>query len=191
MRELYNSKLSDGVLDAECAALFIWLNKHCFNGLYRVNSSGVFNVPYNGCDKNIYFDEQSIMEISNYFNTSEIYITCGDFEDACNCVKSDDFVYFDSPYVAESDTANFTDYTDTGFSTFDHERLCKLYKHLDSIGAYVMLSNNDVPYVRDLYSGFNIESVCARRSVNRNGSKRTGKEIIVTNYDHRSQHRLF
>ena len=191
MREIYNSKLSCGALDAECAALFIWLNKHCFNGLYRVNKSGAFNVSYNGCDKNVQFDKQSIIEISNYFNTSEIDITCGDFEDACNCVKSGDFVYFDSPYVAESDTANFTDYTDTGFSHFDHERLCGIYKHLDSIGAYVMLSNNDVTYVRDLYSGFNIESVCARRSVNRNGSKRTGKEVIVTNYDYRSQHRLF
>lgn len=191
MRDMYNNKISCGSLDAECAALFIWLNKHCFNGLYRVNKQGAFNVPYNGCDKNVQFDVQTIIELSNYFNTNKIDITCGDFEDACNRVKSGDFVYFDSPYVAESDTANFTNYTDTGFSYFDHERLFSLYKRLSSIGAYVMLSNNDVPYVRDLYSGFIIESVYARRSVNSDGDNRTGKEVIITNYDQRSQRKLF
>lgn len=161
--------------------------------MYRLNKSGVFNVPYNG-NSDAKFDIENIALISNYFNNSMVDICCGDFESFCKTVKSGDFVYFDSPYVPESKTSNFTSYTEFGFSYIDHERLCDLYKYLDKIGAYVMLSNNDVPYVRDMYSEFNIESVCARRSINRNGNKRIGKEVIVTNYDYRvitNRKRLF
>jgi len=91
-------------------------------------------------------------------------------------------VYFDSPYVPESITASFTDYTMSGFTLKDHERLSTLFKYLDSIGAKVMLSNNDVPLVRELYKGYQIQTIDVKRMINCNAKKRTGKEVLITNY---------
>lgn len=182
IREQYNEKIRNDDFDAECAALMIWINKHCFNGLYRVNSKGLFNVPYNNKVNGKSIDENNIREISEYLQKSDITITCLDFEKACESVSCGDFVYFDSPYVPESVTASFTDYTMDGFTLADHERLAALYKRLDSIGAKVMLSNNDVPLVRSLYEGYNIQSLNVKRMINRNANKRTGKEVLITNY---------
>ena len=100
----------------------------------------------------------------------------------CKNVRKDDFVYFDSPYLPESETAKFTDYTKDGFTMDDHERLAKLFRRLDKIGAKVMLSNNDVELVYKLYKGYNIKSINVKRMINSNASKRNGKEVIITNY---------
>ena len=181
-REQYNKKISACELDAECAALMIWINKHCFNGLYRVNSKGLFNVPYNNKVNGRSIDETNIRAISEYLQSTDISITCLDFEKACDAVSAGDFVYFDSPYVPESVTASFTDYTMDGFPLADHERLAALFKRLDSIGAKLMLSNNDVPLVRSLYSDYKIRSIDVKRNINRNASKRAGKEVLITNY---------
>lgn len=182
IREQYNAKISNRDFDAECAALMIWINKHCFNGLYRVNSKGLFNVPYNNKVNGKSIDEENVRAISEYLQKADISITCLDFEKACDGVSSGDFVYFDSPYVPESVTASFTDYTMDGFSLADHERLAALFRRLDKISAKVMLSNNDVPLVRELYSGYNIQSLDVKRMINRNANKRTGKEVLITNY---------
>lgn len=182
IREQYNNKIASRDFDAECAALMIWINKHCFNGLYRVNSKGLFNVPYNNKVNGKSIDESNIRAISEYLQNADITITCLDFERACDGVSSGDFVYFDSPYVPESITASFTDYTMDGFTLADHERLAALFRRLDGIGAKVMLSNNDVPLVRSLYDGYNIQSLDVKRMINRNASKRTGKEVLITNY---------
>lgn len=182
IREQYNTKITNRDFDAECAALMIWINKHCFNGLYRVNSKGQFNVPYNNKVGGKSIDESNIRAISEYLQNADITITCFDFEKACEKVVSGDFVYFDSPYVPESVTASFTDYTTDGFSLSNHERLAALFKRLDGIGAKVMLSNNDVPLVRLLYDGYHIQSLDVKRMINRNASKRTGKEVLITNY---------
>ena len=182
VRELYNDKITKRDFDAECAALMIWINKHCFNGLYRVNSKGLFNVPYNNKVKGTSIDEENMRIISDYLKKANVTITCLDFEKACDGVKKEDFVYFDSPYVPESISASFTDYTIGGFTSADHERLAALFKRLDGIGAKVMLSNNDVPLVRELYEGYNIQSLNVKRMINRNANKRTGKEVLITNY---------
>lgn len=182
IREQYNAKIASRDFDAECAALMIWINKHCFNGLYRVNSKGLFNVPYNNKVNGKSIDESNIRAISEYLRKADITITCLDFERACDGVSSGDFVYFDSPYVPESVTASFTDYTMDGFTLSDHERLAALFKRLDSFGAKVMLSNNDVPLVRSLYNGYNIQSLDVKRMINRNANNRTGKEVLITNY---------
>lgn len=182
VREQYNTKIASRDFDAECAALMIWINKHCFNGLYRVNCKGLFNVPYNNKVGGRSIDESNIRAISEYLQNADITITCLDFEKACDNVVSGDFVYFDSPYVPESVTASFTDYTTNGFSLSDHERLAALFKRLDKIGAKVMLSNNDVPLVRLLYEGYHIQSLDVKRMINRNAGKRTGKEVLITNY---------
>lgn len=182
LRERYNNKIINRNFDSECAALMIWINKHCFNGLYRVNKKGLFNVPYNNKINGKSIDENNIRAISEYLQKEDITITCLDFEKACMSVKKGDFVYFDSPYIPQSETASFTDYTMGGFTMEDHKRLSNLFRKLDSIGAKVMLSNNDVPLVRQLYEGFNIQSIEVKRMINSNAEKRTGKEVIITNY---------
>lgn len=182
LRDCYNVKISSNDLDAECAALMIWINKHCFNGLYRVNSKGLFNVPYNNKTKGASADVVNLRLIGNYLKEKNVEIRLGDFEDCCSDAVEGDFVYFDSPYVPESDTANFTEYTKAGFSMEDHKRLVNLAKTLADKGVKVMLSNNDVPFIHEMYSDFNIEEIEARRSINRDGSKRCGREVIITSY---------
>lgn len=182
MREHYNTKIASGALDAECAALMIWINKHCFNGLYRVNGKGLFNVPFNNRISGKSIDENNLSAIAEYLQSADITITCRDFEDVCNDVSADDFVYFDSPYIPVSDTADFTDYTKDGFTLDDHKRLADLFRRLDSIGAKVMLSNNAVPLVYELYHGYKIQALNVKRMINSNASKRTGKEVLITNY---------
>lgn len=181
-RDKYNKKIAANQLDAECAALMIWINKHCFNGLYRVNSKGAFNVPYNNKKTGLSIDIDNIRNIAKYLQQGGIEIRQGDFEEACADVKKGDFVYFDSPYVPISETANFTDYTKDGFSLDDHKRLAVLFKKLADAGAFIMLSNHNVPLVHELYSGYNIEEVDVRRAINSDASKRSGKEVIITNY---------
>ena len=182
MRSKYNDIISTNVLDAECAAMVIWINKHCFNGLYRVNKKGEFNVPFNNKTGGVSMDENNLRNIGKYLKTADIKILHGDFEIACSEVTAGDFVYFDSPYVPINETANFTDYTKDGFSYEDHKRLASLFRRLDTIGAKLMLSNHDVPLVHKLYNGFKIENIDVRRNINRDASKRVGKEVIITNY---------
>lgn len=183
MRERYNEKIVRGEFDAECAGLMIWINKHCFNGLYRVNAKGLFNVPYNDNPRANSIDEKNLENIGEYLSSRDVSIQCMDFEKLCDMVKANDFVYFDSPYVPVSETASFTDYTKDGFTFEDHKRLAELFKKLDRLGVKIMLSNHDVPLVHELYEGFYIETIDVRRNINSDAKKRTGKEVIVTNYN--------
>lgn len=182
MRAEYNKKIAAHILDAECAALTIWINKHCFNGLYRVNSKGLFNVPYNNKVGGASMSEENLRGIGAYLNSGDIEIREGDFEAACADVRAGDFVYFDSPYIPVSETASFTDYTKDGFSYEDHRRLADLFRRLDAAGVKIMLSNHNVDLVYELYDGFKIEAVDVKRAINRDASKRVGKEVIITNY---------
>ena len=162
--------------------MMIWINKHCFNGLYRVNGKGLFNVPYNNNDMAHSMDEVNLINIGYYLSNADVQIKCEDFEEVCKNVKKGDFVYFDSPYIPVSPTASFVDYAKDGFSIEDHKRLAELFKRLDKIGAKVMLSNHNVPLVYELYDGFDIEPIDVRRNINSDAKKRTGKEVIITNY---------
>lgn len=182
MRNLFNQKIASHELDTECAALMIWINKHCFNGLYRVNSKGLFNVPYNNKAHGPSMNDENLIHIGKYLNAAHIEIREGDFEDACIDIQPGDFVYFDSPYIPVSQTANFTDYTKDGFTYKDHRRLATLFKKLSHAGVKAMLSNNNVDLIYELYDGFHIIPIDVRRAINRDASKRTGKEVIVTNY---------
>jgi DNA adenine methylase len=178
----YNEMIRGSILDAECAAHMIWINKHCFSGLYRVNSEGLFNVTYNNKAIGSSINADNLRNIGMYLKSNDIDIRQGDFEDACHDAVSGDFIYFDSPYFPLNETANFTDYTKEGFSMKDHERLARLAKQLDSKGVKVMLSNHDVPLIYELYKGFNIETVDVQRLISRDTSKRLCKEVIITNY---------
>ena len=105
-----------------------------------------------------------------------------DFEDAVSGALKEDFIYFDSPYAPVSETADFTQYAKTGFSLVDHQRLSSLYRSLTERKVRCMLSNNDVSLIRELYAGYSIEPLNVSRSINRNGSLRKGKEVLITNY---------
>lgn len=165
------------------AARFIYLNKHCFNGLYRVNSRGEFNVPFNGKLSGRSFDPDQLRELSSILKNARILNT--DFEVAVQDASVGDFVFFDSPYAPITATS-FTDYTKEGFSYEDHVRLAKVFKELTNRGCYCMLTNHDTPLIRELYKDYKIEVVDVRRSINRKGDGRTGKEVIITNYNPRS-----
>ena len=183
MRARFNRKIQSDELDIECAALMIWINKHCFNGLYRVNSKGLFNVPYNNRVNGASMSVDNLISIGKYLNDASVEIREGDFERACEDAEEGDFVYFDSPYIPESRTANFTDYTKDGFGYDDHCRLAQLFKKLSDDGVKVMLSNNDVGLIYELYNGFIIQPIDVRRSINSDASKRVGREVVVTNYE--------
>lgn len=178
----YNKKIVSQENDPEMAALMIWLNKHCFNGLYRVNKRGLFNVPYNNRVQGQSIVTAQFRQLSNYLNDNDVKICCGDFELLAKQITTNDFVYIDSPYVPFSDTASFTDYAKTGFALAEHQRLAKMYRELDSRGVRMLLSNNDTPLVRELYAGYTIESIAVKRMINRNAQKRFGQEVLIRNY---------
>lgn len=178
IRERYNAHLSGETHDITSAALLIYINKHCFNGLYRVNAKGLFNVPYNGSTKASYTRE-NILALSEAL--ANVTIMNGDFENACTDAQSGDFVFFDSPYAPLNPTS-FESYTKEGFSQEEHKRLAELYRKLSDRGCYCMLTNHNTPFIRDLYDGFNTDVVAVRRAINSDASKRTGTEVIITNY---------
>lgn len=179
-RERFNQRIANRICDSYTAALFIWINKHCFNGLYRVNKKGLFNVPWNKKDA-CSIDENNIRNISKFLQNVCIYNL--DFEEFCKDVEPGDFVYFDSPYVPISKTANFVSYDKDGFSLEDHIRLSELFKRLDRLGTKLMLSNSTADLVITLYNDYRIEVISAKRNVCCLGDKRTGEEVIITNYD--------
>jgi DNA adenine methylase len=177
IREDYN--LSLGCNTPTQAARFIYLNKHCFNGLYRVNSKGEFNVPFNGKLTGGSFHPEHLREVSKQIQNVEF--KCSDFGDCLSKAEAGSFCFIDSPYAPLTPTS-FVDYTKEGFAYEDHVRLAELYKELSDKGVYCMLTNHDTELIRDLYKDYKIEVVDVRRSINRNGDGRKGKEVIITNY---------
>lgn len=177
MREKFNNNIGSNT--PEQAARLIYINKHCFNGLYRVNSKGLFNVPFNNKIKGESFTEENIYSVSRKFQN--ITIKLGDFEDAIDTAQKGDFIFFDSPYVPINETS-FTDYTKEGFDFKDHVRLANVYKYLSQNGIYCMLTNHNTRLVRELYSEYNIKYVQVSRNINSRASERRGEEVIITNY---------
>ena len=180
LREHYNDKLMKAEYDVELAALFVFINKHCFNGLYRVNGKGLFNVPYNN-SRRTSVDEGTIMEISKYLQG--ITITDGDFEEACKGAKKCDFVFIDSPYAPLNPTS-FEAYTKEGFDIESHKRLARLYDELTARGCFCMLTNHNTRLINELYGGkgYTIDVVGVKRMINSDASNRVGEEVIIYNY---------
>ncbi len=180
LRELYNDKLMKAEYDVNLAALFVFLNKHCFNGLYRVNGKGLFNVPYNS-SRRTSVDEEAIMDTSEYLKG--IVITEGDFEEACINAEKGDFVFLDSPYAPLNPTS-FKSYTKEGFDLESHRRLAKLYDELTARGCYCMLTNHNTDLINELYGnkGYRMDVVSVKRMINSDASNRVGQEIIICNY---------
>lgn len=169
--------------NAQKAARFIYLNRTCYNGLYRVNSKGYFNVPYGKYKNPKILDEELLGKVSDYLNSNHIFILNGDFKDALTSAKINDFVYIDPPYDPISETAAFTNYSNDGFNKEDQKRLKELYDDLNRRGCKVMLSNSDTAFINELYADYKIEIVSAARNINSKASKR-GKinEVLIMNY---------
>lgn len=176
-----NKSSFDRLSDYKRAGRTIYLNKACFNGLYRVNSKNEFNVPFGKKTKVNTYDIGNLITVSNYLTMNDIKILNVDFEDSVKDAQKGDFIYFDPPY--DSETSIFNSYTEDGFGKEEQRRLAKVYKELSNKGCYVMLSNNNTTLIKELYKDFNIHIIEAKRSINSNGEKR-GKveEVIITNY---------
>lgn len=176
LRQSFNNHLNNNDINSPAfAALLIFLNKAGFNGLYRVNADGMYNVPPAHRKTVKAYDRDNIFAMSKLLKTTTIL--CGDFEKACSNATRNDFVFFDSPYFNTFDT-----YQAGGFSQADHIRLFNLYKQLSDRGVSCMLTNNDCDFIKDLYHDFTIYPVAVKRMVNCNGNNRTGKEVIITNF---------
>ena len=169
----------------EKVSRLIFLNRTCFNGLYRVNKKGQFNVPLGRYTNPNIINKENLTAVSKILHSEKIKISCRGFEAVLDDVKKGDLVYFDPPYQPISNTANFTSYTHRDFTEKDLERLVDLANQLDSKGCHVLLSNSNSKVVKDSFSEkyWTIYEISANRAINSNSKKRTGhKEIIIKNY---------
>ena len=177
----YHVRLSKGTF-VENAARLIYLNKTCFNGLYRENSKGEFNVPIGKYKNPPICNPEGLRSVSVALQTTLIKVR--PFDAILDDAKTEqDFVYFDPPYYPLSNTSNFTAYSRFAFNEHDQIRLRDTFAELAKRGVKVMLSNSDCPLIRELYQEFNIHEISAARAINSNAKKR-GKitELLVTSY---------
>ncbi len=165
------------------AARAIYLNKSCFNGLYRVNAKGYFNVPSAKKEHVVTYSKANMEEIHEYFKDDNVTILSGDFVEATRNAHEGDFVYFDPPYDSWEDKESFTAYSKFDFNKDDQRRLADCFKDLTNRGVKCMLSNHNTAYINELYNGFNIQIIKAKRMINANAAGRGAvEEVIITNY---------
>ena len=168
----------------EKSSRLIFLNRTCFNGLYRVNSKGKFNVPLGRYSNPNIVNEENLMAVSRILQSQKITITCRDFSSILGDAKKDDFIYFDPPYQPVSQTANFTSYTNRDFNFEDLKRLADLCNDLDSKGCKVILSNSNTSEVKEMFDrNWKIKKIQVNRAINSDSKKRTGhSELVIKNY---------
>ncbi len=169
----------------EKVSRLLFMNRTCFNGLYRVNSKGKFNVPLGRYSNPNIVQEENLRSVNQFLNHNKIIIKCQDFSSTVEKVKKGDFVYFDPPYQPVSKTANFTSYTNGNFGLNDLKRLAKVSNQLAKKGVNVLLSNSSSKQVRDLFSSrhWEIIKIEANRAINSDSNKRTGhSELLIKNY---------
>ncbi len=163
------------------AARFIYLNKTGYNGLYRLNKKGKFNVPFGKYKNPNYRDFDNLRAVSVALRSVDI--RCESFENVLHEAQENDFVYLDPPYDPVSNTASFVHYTSSGFGKDEQKKLAKVFRELSNRGVKVMLSNSDTPFIRNLYAGFRIIEVSAPRFINSKASNRKGwRELLILNY---------
>jgi len=187
MRDLDRStKKYASLSEVEKAARIIYLNKTCYNGLFRVNSQGQFNVPFGRYKNPNFLDDAVLIAVNKYLNSNDITLLNQDFAEAVKDAKTGDFVYLDPPYDPVSQTASFTGYDVNGFNRDEQERLKEEFDALHKKGCKVMLSNSCTDFIMDLYKDYQdtIIKVRATRSINSNALKR-GRvdEVLVLNYE--------
>lgn len=167
----------------ERASRFIYLNKTCYNGLFRVNNAGEFNSPYGHYKRPNIVNEPSILAVSEYLRKEGVSLSNADYQTVLDALPADAFVYLDPPYHPLSETASFTGYVQGGWKAADQERLRDACRALDARHIPFMQSNSDTPLIRELYREFHITTVQALRAVNSKGSGRGAvNELIIRNY---------
>lgn len=189
-RNEYNDLILNSTSDKllRKAALFIFLNKTCFNGLYRVNSEGFFNVPKGAYKNPIICDENNLLLVNNYLKRVKIY--CGDFEKCEDFIDNRTFVYLDPPYRPLTETSSFTSYSKLNFDDEEQIRLGKFIDRMNNKRAKIVLSNSDPKNINindnffdDLYNKYKISRIEAKRMINSNANKRGSiKELLIANY---------
>lgn len=166
------------------ASRIIYLNKTCYNGLYRVNNAGEFNSPFGKYKNPNIVNEPVIKAVSKYLNSPQIQISNGDYELILRDIPINSFVYLDPPYHPISESSNFTGYVQGGWNDGDQLRLRDVCNRLNDNGIKFLLSNSASDFIRDIYSGYNIHVVQANRAVNSNSSKRGQvDEFLICNYE--------
>ncbi len=176
-----NKKKFSKLADYKRAARTIYLNKACFNGLYRVNSKNEFNVPSGKKSKVNTYDGPNLGIIHCLLNFNDIKLLSTDFAESVKNAKKGDFIYLDPPY--DSDTSTFNSYTENGFGKDEQKRLAELFKELDKRGCYVMLSNYNTSLIKELYKDYNFNYVSAQRNIGAKAKNRgLVEEVIITNY---------
>jgi DNA adenine methylase len=192
IRNKFNKEIGDQpsymIYSIKTTAKFLYLNKHCFNGLIRYNKSGEFNSPCGEYKNTQLLNSSTILKMSEYLE-GELDCDWMDFQEYTvmlmeeKVLTKDTLVYFDPPYVPLSQTAKFTEYNAHGFGLYDQIRLKATIDYLTSVGVKVMLSNSSAKWVKDTYKDYNLKEIKAPRSINSVGIKR-GKvsELIITNY---------
>lgn len=184
----FNALIAQNATGVKLAALFIFLNKTCFNGLYRVNKSGLFNVPFNYTRNPLILDKDNLLLISQ--KLQNVIIHCGDYKSCFDFVDSNTFCYFDPPYRPLSKTAGFVAYSKESFTDKEQQELASFVQILSSKGANILLSNcdpkntdKDDNFFDDLYKDFNIKRIKALRMINSKGDKRGAvSELLVANF---------
>lgn len=166
------------------ASRIIYLNKTCYNGLFRVNQQGEFNTPFGRYKNPNIVNEVTLRAVSNYFIKAQITFKCIDFEESVKGIRKGSFVYFDPPYDPVSDSANFTGYDKGGFDRDEQIRLKQLCDKLNNRNVKFLLSNSATEFILDLYKDYNIAIVKAKRAINSRGDKRGEvNEVLVKNYE--------
>lgn len=189
LREWDRNGILEEKSNVERASRFIYLNKTCFNGLFRVNSQNQFNVPYGNYKNPNIVNKEVLIADSKFLNKSGIKIMNGDFEKAAKTARKGDFVYFDPPYAPlVEDSQSFVGYTLNGFDYEEQVRLRDLFIELDKKGCFVMLSNSSSKLIHDLYSDYKENTIIieATRNINSKASGR-GKvdEVLIMNYNYK------
>ena len=170
--------------EVERASRILYLNKTCFNGLYRVNQRGEFNVPFGDYKNPNIINEDLLRAVSNYFNKAKINLRCKDFAEAVAGIESGGFVYIDPPYDPISDSANFTAYDQGGFNRKEQKRLKELCDSLDRKGIKFLLSNSATDFILNLYKNYRVKIIQAKRAINAQGHRRGNvSEVLVKNYE--------
>ena len=180
----YDVRKSEPKNQIDKVSRLLFLNRTCFNGLYRVNSKGKFNVPLGRYSNPNIVNEENLIAVSHILQSKKIQISCRDFTAVLSDAKKGDFVYFDPPYQPVSDTANFTSYTNRDFTYADLEKLVEVSEKLSDKGCRVLHSNSNSKEVKALFSkDWNVIEVAANRAINSDSAKRTGqKELLIKNY---------
>jgi|WetSurMetagenome_2_1015567.scaffolds.fasta_scaffold21281_2 DNA adenine methylase len=186
IRSMDRNMLIDEMSATEKASRIIYLNKTCYNGLYRVNSAGEFNSPYGSYKNPNIVNEPVLRSVNKFLNTTDVKIMNSDYADVLEKLPKNSFVYLDPPYYPISETSNFTGYVEGGWREKDQVRLKLACDILTLRGIKFLLSNSSAPFIKDLYNdkNYHIHIVKATRSINSNANKRGAiDELLISNYD--------